>query len=113
LWQHDILQGMAVYVLAPQRRDAFLVELAINPQALHLMPAFCYFLLMELKAKGVAMVAASFGMETQAAMALRQLGFKSWATNLWRLELVLMGQWPDPSTSLQSWAMTLGDLLYH
>ncbi len=108
------LEGFVVFCAGAARHNAFILELLArddNPETMRalLRPTF-----RELRTQGTGYVWASFPADSRATTALKQLGFKSWGTRLWNIDMIIATdprKKSCPELDLKSWDFSLGDWL--
>ena len=112
----DTLQGLAVFSIDKGRHDAYLLELLARDDDPETMRYLALHVLRKLKANDMGLVAASFPENSKATAVLKELGFKSWATRFWNMDLTIATDTRKercPELELKNWDFSLGDWLYH
>lgn len=113
-YRAEKLEGFVVFCAGAARHNAFILELLArddNPETMRalLLPTF-----RDLRTQGTGYVWASFPADSRATTALKQLGFKSWGTRLWNIDMIIATdprKKSCPELDLKSWDFSLGDWL--
>ncbi len=107
--------GLVVSRTSPRRHDGYLLELCARDDDPALLEALAGAALADLRAEAVGLVSASFPERSAAAGTLQGLGFGSWATERWGMDLVVASdpaRTPAPERDFRRWQLSLGDWLY-
>lgn len=123
------LDGLIVFRSEPSSPKAFILELLVRN---HERDVFALLLLRAadmLSAQGAGLVYASFPAGSCEEAALKERGFRSWATRPWGMHLLIskypgfgprpqtpllaFGDLPSPELDPANWCFSLGDWLIH
>jgi hypothetical protein len=108
--------GLIVYMNWPKKNDGFILELMARKGDGAVMDGLLQTALEDLKKKGVGLASASFPEGSEAARALREAGFKSWASRFWDIQMTVATtrkRQAAPELVFSNWDYSLGDWLFH
>ncbi len=111
----DRLVGLVVFRGPADKHDGFLLELQAQDDDPHTLRWLAGHALEALREREVGLVSACFPEPSAAAQALRELGFVSWGTELWAMDLLVASDPAGNGPELDGarWDYSLGDWLYH
>ncbi len=110
------LKGFIVLRTTSTNRDGFIFELQALNDDKDTLKALLANAIQGMKKQRVGLVSASFDTGSPQAEVLTSMGFKTWGTRLWNMEITITTNPKKdscPELDLKNWSFSLGDWLYY